>query len=241
MLLIYIMVVVLLIFGFVWLGILPQVNRASQLEIEITDLETKKVPIETAVKGLPGMMDTVGTAVENYRSSVEGFYPYMQTHEIDKMLTGIMINDFGLTVNSLSLNPAPELVMTPYYAPSFEGIVAALDDELKKLESGENISGENSETSAAQDGTAVGENGETSGAEGEAVTAEDEEVEEGKIPLYTSTVTITAEGTREKMQAFVDSLFKDYPSLRVTSYTISQLEGGLTLNLTCDFYMQLAS
>ena len=43
--LLYIMAFVLVIFGFLWLAVFPQMNKSAELDASISDLETQKAPM----------------------------------------------------------------------------------------------------------------------------------------------------------------------------------------------------
>ena len=47
--LLYIMAFVLVIFGFLWLAVFPQMNKSAELDASISDLETQKAPMEAAI------------------------------------------------------------------------------------------------------------------------------------------------------------------------------------------------
>lgn len=212
--LLYIMAIVLVIFGFIWLLIMPQMNRAAELDLRIAELETQKLPMETAVMGLPGMTAAVETAKENLAATLEDFYPYMENYQVDKTLTNLMISKYNLTVSSLSLSPTPVGEMVAVYG---EGVIP--DTEPEESEASESSDTESSEPEGTQE-------------PGEETLTEN-------IPLLTSKVTIAATGDRADLQRFVDDMFLNYPSIRVTDYAITSVQDGpLTLDVSLDFYMQ---
>ena len=47
--LLYIMAFVLVIFGFLWLAVFPQMNKSAELDASISDLETQKAPMELSL------------------------------------------------------------------------------------------------------------------------------------------------------------------------------------------------
>lgn len=206
----YVLLIFIIVFGFLWLVIFPQMDTSSALTSTIDELETQKFPVEAAVQGLDRMESNLSEAQSNYDSAMKDFYPYMENYEIDRMLTGIMMDDYGLTVLSLNMSDVPSGITVPYY----QGIDP------------------NAETAAESSADT------TESTESSAVT-EDGEDASNYIPVLTSSVTISAEGSRQNLQNFVDSLFTDYPSLRVSSYSITD-EDVSQLDLSIDLYMKTA-
>ena len=66
--LLYIMAFVLVIFGFLWLAVFPQMNKSAELDASISDLETQKAPMEAAILGLNGMQAAYEEACLLYTS-----------------------------------------------------------------------------------------------------------------------------------------------------------------------------
>ena len=194
--LLYVLVIFLICFGFIWLVIFPQIDRSGDLDLSISDLQAKKMPMEAAVMGLDQMKSTYEQAVEKYDISLENFYPYMENYEIDKMITGLVTDQYNLTIASFTMSPVPTGVMVNKYH------AAASGEE------------ESSDSSQAVDGDS--------------------------IPLLTSNVSVTASGQRKNIDELIDSLFKEYPAIRITGYTISGYGDTQTINLNCDVYMKTA-
>jgi zona occludens toxin (predicted ATPase) len=191
---IYILVIFLVVFAIFWTLILPQMNRSSDLDASIDELETEQLPIQEANMAVDTMKTACDEASDNLSSALEQFYPYMQNYEIDKMLTSMMIDKYSLKVDSLTMSDSPAGVTLNYYQQITES------STIKTTSSGEDAA--------------------------------------DYIPILTSSVSITAEGTREQIQTFVDDLFTDYPSMRVTSYSITDQDSNVVLDLSCDVYMK---
>ncbi|MEG1427405.1 MAG: hypothetical protein RSC76_06920 [Oscillospiraceae bacterium] len=113
--LLYVMSIVLVAFGFIWFLILPQLNRSAELELSVTQLESQKLPMEAAVMGIDGMNKTVASAKAQLEEKWQGFYPKMENYQIDKILTGIMIEDHHLRVENLSISATPVRTPIPTY------------------------------------------------------------------------------------------------------------------------------
>ena len=47
--LLYILAFVLVIFGFLWLAVFPQMNKSAELDASISDLETQTAPMELSL------------------------------------------------------------------------------------------------------------------------------------------------------------------------------------------------
>lgn len=194
--LLYALAIVLIVFGFLQLGIFPQLNRGTDLTAEIGELETRQLPMQAAVMGLPSMRSTVAENEARLDEALADFYPYMENHEIGRLVTALLSDEYELLISDLSMRDVPVGAAVPVYF-------------------------------AAQ--AEAGEGTESASADGES------------IPVLTAPVSATATGARGRMQALIDDLFLNYPSLRVTGYTISEGENGeaqLTLHL--DLYMRTA-
>ena len=191
--LLYILSIVLVMFGFLWFLIFPQMNKSADLDLAISDLEAQKLPMDAAIMSIDTVEETYNLTSKRFEEAVEKFYPFMENYEIDKMFTNLMTHEYGLKILSLNMSSVPTGVMVEKYH------AAATEESTEEV-----------------DNTAGAEN----------------------IPLLTSSVNITAKGSRENIQKCVDSLFTDYPSMRVTAYSVGDDQGDGTLNLSCDLYMQ---
>ena len=194
--LLYILAVVLVMFGFLWFLVFPQMNKSADLDLAISDLEAQKLPMDAAIMGLKTVEENYNLASDKFAESVKNFYPYMENYEIDKMLTNLMTHDYRLKVLSLNMSGEPGGVMVEKYHAA--------------------VAEESSEEPPAETEAGIAEN----------------------IPLLTSSINITAQGGRAQIQKFVDNLFADYPSIRVTGYSVEDGEADSTLTLSCDLYMQ---
>lgn len=192
-LLLYLLVIVLIAFGFTWLVVLPQLDRSAELDLKIGELEAEKMPMEAAVKAVDSMRGLCEENRNTLEEELREFYPYLENYEIDKMVTTLMTETYGLTVSSLSMEDTPAGVPVPAYHAA---------------------------------GQEAGEEGEGAEPDGEAVS------------VLTSSVSVSAEGDRSRMQALIDDLFYNYPSLRVTGYSIAGEGEDATLALQFDLYMR---
>lgn len=193
-LLVYIMVIVLVLFGFIWFVIFPQIELSGTLDSTMNDLEGKKLPMEAAVMSLDSMKNTYEESIVDLDGALNDFYPYMQNYEIDKMFTGLLVDSYGLTVTNLSMTSIPAGVAVPPYMAAYS--------EAEEDTGGEENTGE---------------------------------IDAQSIPVVTSGISITAQGEISGIQSLLDDLFNNYPSIRITGYSITD-SGTLTLN--CDLYMK---
>ena len=191
--LLYILSIVLVMFGFLWFLIFPQMNKSADLDLAISDLEAQKLPMDVAIMSIDTVEETYNQSSKRFEESVEKFYPFMENYEIEKMFTNLMTHEYGLKILSLNMSSVPTGVMVEKYH------AAATEESTEEVDS----------TDSAEN-----------------------------IPLLTSSVNITAKGNRENIQRCVDNLFTDYPSMRVTAYSVGDDQGDGTLTLSCDLYMQ---
>lgn len=191
--LLYALAIVLIVFGFLQLGIFPQLNRSTDLAAEIGELETQQLPMQAAVMGLPSVREAFAESEARLDETLADFYPYMENHEIGRLVTELLSDKYGLLISDLSMRDVPVGVAVPVYFAAQTG----------------------EEASASADGE--------------------------NIPVLSAPVSATATGARSRIQALIDDLFLNYPSLRVTGYTISESESGeAQLSLNLDLYMRTA-
>ena len=113
--LLYIMAFVLVIFGFLWLAVFPQMNKSAELDASISDLETQKAPMEAAILGLNGMQAAYEEAGRQYWNSVSSFHAYTENYEIDRMFTNLIVGQYGLRVVSLTMGTPAGVAVEPYW------------------------------------------------------------------------------------------------------------------------------
>lgn len=113
--LLYIMAFVLVIFGFLWLAVFPQMNKSAELDASISDLETQKAPMEAAILGLSGMQAAYEEAGRQYWNAVSYFSPYTENYEIDRMFTNLMVGQYGLRVVSLTMGTPAGVAVDSYW------------------------------------------------------------------------------------------------------------------------------
>lgn len=253
--LLYVMSIVIIVFAFVWLVLIPQMEKSTELSTQIANLETEKQPMEIAAMGIEGMRTSVENAKKELSESLTMFNPYMQNHEIDKELTNLIVGTYGLNVKSLDMSPTPLAKMVKMYG---YGSIEYPEEETEQSEPvGPTIGGDTSESSATESSPSKIETatGETVTDEEGAAEGETEEVPPENIPLLTCETKITVTGQRADFQKMVDDMFTKYPSIRVTEYVItapdenefywySPIDGVVAVDkefvmeISLDFYMQ---
>ena len=207
-LLIFLMVFVVLV-AFLWLVLLPKLDLISAQSAELSEVSAAKEEIQLHAAGLEQVKDKLESNQGELVDLTANFYPVMRTTEIDRLLTG-MILEQGLEPKDLNISP----VSAPATLSEYVGSLA----ESKREEIGQEA--EPGEVAKQSDAAAVSEEAllkseESQNTVGETLTeteAEDakdkEEVESTALDLiYQSEISMTVNGVWEDMQALVDALF----------------------------------
>ena len=96
-LLVYIMVIVLVVFGFIWFVIFPQIELSGTLDSTMNDLEGKKLPMEAAVMSLDSMKNTYEESIVDLDGALNDFFTRIcRTMKLIRCLPG-----FWLTATAL--------------------------------------------------------------------------------------------------------------------------------------------
>lgn len=132
-----ILAVFLIVMGFIMLGILPSLDKKSELEESIAFAEADRDAMEMELAMLPSYEKTAALYEEERAGLVADFYPMTENQEIDKMITG-MVFDFGLTARDFTVSVTPALRgITPYFASDKALLNAAGGEEGAKTYTGD--------------------------------------------------------------------------------------------------------
>ncbi len=85
--------------------IVPAMNKKQELELERDELERKQEEWESAISDLSGLEKTINENLEERASVSEPYYAYMETYEVDTVITNLALKH-GLQTPSLSLTAA---------------------------------------------------------------------------------------------------------------------------------------
>ena len=219
-------IVVAAIFGF--FVIYPLTKSISDEMLEREYQQNLQRENEEKQVMLPATLSMNEALYKDLEAATADFYSYMQSLQIDKLLTGLVLSK-GLESKSLSITmPTEYLSLAPFYA----------SDAAKTTPE---VTSQTTEASDTSLDSYLEEDPDT-----EAVSS-DPNLFAG---LYSAAVSMTVSGDQTLLQSLVDDLFMNYPSIRITSLSWStktgtyQGEGNTyeiltenTLDLRLDVYM----
>lgn len=223
----------LLIVGIGYFVVRPLYERVGQLQAQADELELQVEQTQNYLVRLPQLRKVNEELQGRRQDELQIFYPYMESQELDKMITGLTLHE-SLGAKNLTITiPDEPYVITPYFLS-----VPQPDEEEQLSESEqayEDEKADNTQTDEAQ--TPDAQPG-TDGAE---------------QVLYVATLAVDATGTHEQLQAYIDLLSDDgeYPAIQVNSYTWNRentvgtdelgafmMQSGEALHIELSVYMQ---
>lgn len=225
----------LLIVGIGYFVVRPLYEKVGQLQAQADELELQVEQTQNYLVRLPQLRKVNEELQGQKRDELQIFYPYMESQELDKMITGLTLHE-SLGAKNLTITiPDEPYVITPYFLS-----VPQPDEEGQLSESEQAYEAETS-------GDAVGQTDEAQTPDAQAGTDGSEQV------LYVATLAVDATGTHEQLQAYIDLLSDDgeYPAIQVNSYTWNRentvgtdelgafmMQSGEELHIELSVYMQ---
>lgn len=225
----------LLIVGIGYFVVRPLYEKVGQLQAQADELELQVEQTQNYLVRLPQLRKVNEELQGQKRDELQIFYPYMESQELDKMITGLTLHE-SLGAKNLTITiPDEPYVITPYFLS-----VPQPDEEGQLSESEQAYEAETS-------GDAVGQTDEAQTPDAQAGTDGSEQV------LYVATLAVDATGTHEQLQAYIDLLSDDgeYPAIQVNSYTWNRentvgtdelgafmMQSGEALHIELSVYMQ---
>ena len=205
--------VFLIVIGFGVFVILPALDKTSELDARIMDLENEKFDMEMAIQSLGATRQTNEKLWADFTEKTEGFYPMLLSQGIGKELTNTMLS-CGVDIVRMNLTmPEEPLTITPY-------TMSAMAAKYKQQE-------EQAESEAGADGEAT----------------EDSQADTAASRFYAAPVQISIIGSKENIEKLLDIFNESGQSLRVTSYEITEQRenasatGKYTADIKLDVYM----
>lgn len=203
---------------FMSLLILPQWNKYTDGKVKLEDVQQKQQDMELVISSESAVQERIKKGQEEFTVVTADFYPLMESHAIERMITRLAL-DNGLSARDFDISSKPTAsILEPYFAS-----MAAFEMGLT-AEAGE----DSSDT-------------ESSGTEGAESGSVDQSV------IYSSMVKATVLGHLDNIKAMIDSLYNNFPAIRITSYSIDSentmnAETGAqtdlsTLSLELEVYM----
>lgn len=225
----------LLIVGIGYFVVRPLYEKVGQLQAQADELELQVEQTQSYLVRLPQLRKVNEELQGQKRDELQIFYPYMESQELDKMITGLTLHE-SLGAKNLTITiPDEPYVITPYFLS-----VPQPDEEGQLSESEQAYEAETS-------GDAAGQTDEAQTPDAQAGTDGSEQV------LYVATLAVDATGTHEQLQAYIDLLSDDgeYPAIQVNSYTWNRentvgtdelgafmMQSGEALHIELSVYMQ---
>lgn len=225
----------LLIVGIGYFVVRPLYEKVGQLQAQADELELQVEQTQNYLVRLPQLRKVNEELQGQKRDELQIFYPYMESQELDKMITGLTLHE-SLGAKNLTITiPDEPYVITPYFLS-----VPQPDEEGQPSESEQAYEAETS-------GDAAGQTDEAQTPDAQAGTDGSEQV------LYVATLAVDATGTHEQLQAYIDLLSDDgeYPAIQVNSYTWNRentvgtdelgafmMQSGEALHIELSVYMQ---
>lgn len=239
--------VVVVLFVFVWLLILPQAERYFDLDTELAMAEQSQYEMDLKMVSLQGEQKRNEELKEKRAEAAMQYYPMLDTQEIDAEVTSFLL-EHGLMVENLAIAAAELSDLEPYAA---SGMAAA----QRAHEAGTETQTENGTSSEAEgllqteDSALAGteasmrtENGALSEVEASMRTEDDAlaETQAGGTALhetdadapayiyadqvvqnqvYAADVTAKCSGTKEQVMELIDFLTDENPAVFVTGYS----------------------
>ena len=225
----------LLIVGIGYFVVRPLYEKVGQLQAQADELELQVEQTQNYLVRLPQLRKMNEELQGQKQDELQIFYPYMESQELDKMITGLTLHE-SLGAKNLTITiPDEPYVITPYFLS-----VPQPDEEGQLSESEQAYEAETS-------GDAAGQTDEAQTPDAQAGTDGSEQV------LYVATLAVDATGTHEQLQAYIDLLSDDgeYPAIQVNSYTWNRentvgtdelgafmMQSGEALHIELSVYMQ---
>lgn len=202
----------------------PMIGNYTELGDRIVLLEAEKQEMDERIAQWKGLEQRRNELADLFRISTEEFYPMLESEEVDKEITGIVLSCGMQALNLNIAMPQEGVSVTPYrYAE--ETAEMELSGDAPESVSEESVS---PESILQEDGSAQ---------EGEAAA---------QSYIYAPVVTLTAAGSEAQAEALIDKLMREYPAIRVRSYSHQMLEnfaggenvtGTELLSLELELYM----
>ena len=225
----------LLIVGIGYFVVRPLYEKVGLLQAQADELEMQVEQTQSYLVRLPQLRKVNEELQGQKQDELQIFYPYMESQELDKMITGLTLHE-SLGAKNLTITiPDEPYVITPYFLS-----VPQPDEEGQLSESEQAYEAETS-------GDAAGQTDEAQTTDAQAGTDGSEQV------LYVATLAVDATGTHEQLQAYIDLLSDDgeYPAIQVNSYTWNRentvgtdelgafmMQSGEALHIELSVYMQ---
>lgn len=219
--LLYILAIIVTLAIFIPLVILPQWNKYGKLADKLEEKEQKVQQMKTEIQGISTNNKLLEEKRVQFESTMKDYYPMMESESIERTITKMAL-DQGLSAKDLDVSTKPfNSELYPYFASGLAQELGMTDLEA-------------AQTAAKKDGETV-ESEESKDAKEAAQTI-----------LYSSKVKASVVGKRENMEKLIDTIYSNYPAIRIAGYEIgtdtilkadSSVSETSTLTLSLEIYM----
>lgn len=198
---------VLIAFVMIRFLIFPGIEK----HMDLVDQRDEVMAEQEDMQALIDRKDAFDAIIANQQSSLksaqEGYYDLLENREVDKLITGIVLNHnlFPVYLNITDTTTGvPEAYL---YAPQ------AAAGSTSTADSSTDTSSNATEDTAADDGT-------------DSSTSEDAATESlGAVSVpyvNTTSVDVTIRGSEAEIKAFLDDIARDYPGIQVITFNMQE-------------------
>lgn len=232
----------LLIVGVGYFVVRPLYLKVDELQMQADDLEMQVAQTQSYLARLPQLRKVNEELKNDKQQELQDFYPYMESQELDKMITGLTLHE-SLGAKNLTITiPDAPYEITPYFlsVPQEEEGEQLSDSEQAYKDETSDTPAEDAQTEDTQtDGTQI-------------TDTQVQDAGEAQI-LYVAKLSIDVTGSHDQLQSYIDLLSDDtrYPAIQVDSYTWNNensvstdelgafmLQSGEALHVELSVYMQ---
>lgn len=172
----------------------PLIRYYMDMGDRLVLLEAQKEEMDARIAQSQGLERRRNELADLFRVSIQEFYPMLGSEEVDKEITGIVLQS-GMQAMSLNIAMPEEGIEVQWYPYAEKEQGLELPGDVTVTESTEGSDGENTEVGADESGEAL----------------------QGSV--YAPVVTVTASGSKAQADALIDRLAENYPAIRVRRYT----------------------
>ncbi len=199
--LLWFLAIVIILFVFVRILIMPQLEQYFELDNTISLAEMDKYDMEIKMVSLPGTQKRNEELQDKLNEAAALYYPVMSSQEIDREVTGFLL-EHGLAIENLTI--------TMPLAPSDLAPYAGSEMAAAQQEAGQKSNQEAASQGATNQET---ENQETANQKTKLSAAGTQN------QVYAAEVIVKCAGTEKQMTELIDFLVNDKPAVAVTGYS----------------------